>query len=112
MCPTLPLACEVEIVPLPAQVSLGSLIVFASGDTLIAHRLVRRSGGFWIAQGDSRLGPDRPLDAEQVLGQVTAARLGSRNIWPSRAEPLLRLFWVLRYHTLRPIRAARRWLRR
>ena len=73
MRPTLPVECDIEIVPLPAQTPLGALIVFVIDDTLIAHRLVRRSGGRWIAQGDGRLGPDRPLEPSQILGLVSAA---------------------------------------
>ncbi len=104
MRPTLPSACEIDIVPLPDQTPLGSLIVFASGNTLIAHRLVRRAGKYWIVQGDGRLGPDRPLLPEQVLGLVTAAHLDGRCIWPSAAEKAARWYWVARHHLLRPLR--------
>lgn len=106
MRPTLPPACEIDIVPLPNQTPLGSLIVFASGNTLIAHRLVRQTKKRWIVQGDGRLGPDRPLLPEQVLGLVTAAYLDGRRIWPSPAEGVARWCWVARYHVLRPIRFA------
>ena len=70
MLPTLPADCEIELVPLSPPVKLGELIVFVAGDTLIAHRLVRRTGGYWIAQGDHRLVPDRPIRPDQVLGRV------------------------------------------
>lgn len=111
MRPTLPPACDIDIVPLPDPTPLGSLLVFASNDTLIAHRLVRRAAGHWIAQGDGRLGPDRPLAPEQILGRVAGAYLNGRRIWPNRAEGLLRWCWVARHHALRPIRFTWRRLR-
>lgn len=111
MRPTLPPACEVEIVPLPPQVALGSLLVFVSGDTLIVHRLVRRAAAGWIAHGDGRLGPDRPLLPGQALGVVAAAYRNGRRIWPGRVEPLLRWFWIARHHALRPARFAWRMAR-
>jgi len=112
MRPTLPLACEIEIVPPPTQTRLGSLLVFVSGDALIAHRLVRRAAAGWIAHGDGRLAPDRPLQPEQVLGVVAAAYQDDRRIWPGPAEGLGRWFWVARHHALRPARCAWRAWRR
>ncbi len=112
MRPTLPLECEIEVVPLPPRVRPGALIVFAAGDTLIAHRLVRRSAGRWIAQGDGRLGPDRPLAPEQVLGQVAAAYAGGKRCWPGPFAGPLAAFWVARHWALRPVRFAWRLTRR
>jgi phage repressor protein C with HTH and peptisase S24 domain len=112
MHPTLPTACDLEIVPLPAQTPLGALIVFVINDTLIAHRLVRRSGGRWIAQGDGRLDSDRPLEPSQILGMVAAAYQDGRRCWPTAASRALTLFWVARHWALRPALAARRALRR
>ena len=111
MRPTLPIACDIEIVPLPAQTPLGALIVFVIDDTLIAHRLVRRSGGRWIAQGDGRLGPDRPLAPSQILGMVVTAHQDGHLCWPTAASRVLTAFWVTRYWALRPARALRRALR-
>jgi hypothetical protein len=111
MRPTLPTECDIEIVPLPAQTPLGALIIFVIDDTLIAHRLVRRSGGRWIAQGDGRLGPDRPLEPSQILGLVSAAYQDGRRFWPTMASRLLTTFWVARHWALRPVRVVRRSLR-
>jgi hypothetical protein len=102
--PTLPAACEIEILPLPAQVHLGELIVFMAGDTLIAHRLVRCAGERWIAQGDGQLGPDRPLAPEQILGIVMAAYSDGQRCWPTRLSRPLAVFWVARHWVLRMIR--------
>jgi len=111
MRPTLPVDCEIAISPLPAKLPLGMLIVFVSGDVLIAHRLVRRSGGRWIAQGDGRLGPDRPLAPAQILGVVAAAYQDGQQCWPTATSRVLTVFWVARHWALRPARAVRRALR-
>lgn len=112
MRPTLPSVCEIEIVPLPARVPLGTLIVFMAGDTLIAHRLVRREGSAWIAHGDARLGPDAPVAPEQVLGVVTAAYAGGRRCWPPRYAGPPATFWVARHWALWTLRFLRRLVRR
>ena len=111
MRPTLPVECEIEVVPLSGRVPLGALIVFVADDKLVAHRLVRRSNGCWIAQGDGRLGADRPLLPEQMLGLVAAAYRDGRRCWPTTLSRLLTPFWVDRYWALRAARAVRRALR-
>lgn len=111
MRPTLPTACDIEIIPLPAQTPLGALIVFVIDDTLIAHRLVRRSGGRWIAQGDGRLGPDRPLEQNQILGLVAAAYTDGRQCWPTTSSRPLVAIWIARHWMLRVALAVRRALR-
>lgn len=108
MMPTLPLDCQIEIAPLPARVRLGEVLVFAAGDALIAHRLVRRSRGRWITQGDGRRAPDPPLRPEQALGVVRSACVDGRQVWPGRGEFLWRGAWVGRFYLLLPLRAARR----
>lgn len=111
--PTFPPDCEIDIVPLPpAGPDLGDVLVFASGDTLIAHRLVRQSHGHWITHGDGRLGPDPPLRDEQVLGKVAAAYHDGQRIWPGPQERAQAAWWVTRHHMLRPVRAGWRAARR
>ncbi|MCZ7574615.1 MAG: S24/S26 family peptidase [Ardenticatenaceae bacterium] len=105
MVPTLPPGCEIDIVPLPAVVRLGDVVVFAAGDTLVAHRLVHRSRGHWITQGDARRTPDRPLDPALVVGAVRAAYRRERRCWPRRLSRPWSLIWVVRYHVLRAVRA-------
>ncbi len=116
MRPTLPDACDIVIVPLPPRPRLGSLLVFAQRDALVAHRLVRRTRGRWIAQGDGRLVPDPALQPEQVLGLVSAAYAGDRRIWPGPLERAAAWFWVARHYALsaamRSGRMAARQLRR
>jgi hypothetical protein len=108
MTPTLPAECEIEVRPLQSPVPLGELIVFACDDTLIAHRLVRRVDDLWIAQGDNRLSPDRPLHLDQVLGRVAAAYQQDRRCWPRRFSAAWRVAWLGRYQVLRVVR--RLWL--
>lgn len=112
MLPTLPEACEIDVVSLRVEPRRGQLLVFAAGDALVAHRFVRRRAGFLIAQGDNRRGPDSPLRPGQVLGVVSAAYVDGRQVWPSRGERLAAWFWLARYHALRAARWAGRQLRR
>lgn len=111
MRPTLPAACDIEIVPLPADIPLGTLIVFVSNDMLIAHRLVRRTGAYWIAHGDGRLGPDRPLTQDQVLGRVSAAYVAGQKCWPPSFPRPMAALWIARHWVLRPAQAVWRFLR-
>jgi hypothetical protein len=114
MQPTLPPGCEIVIVPpgpwsdRGAAAPLGSLLVFASGSALVAHRLVMRRGRYLITQGDGRREPDRWLLPQQVLGRVVAAYDGERKLWPRPTEGAARLWWVGRALALA---ASRRWRR-
>jgi len=112
MLPTLPASCEIEIVPLLTDVRPGELIVFANGDALVAHRLVRCSGGHWITQGDGRLGPDSPMDPALALGRVSQAYNGGKRCWPGRFSRMAASFWVARFYLLGPARLAWHALRR
>lgn len=102
--PTLPDGCQIEIVPVQETVSLGSVVVFAGGSALVAHRLVHRSGRYLVTQGDGRREPDRWLRPAQLVGRVDKARVGGRVMWPGRGEALLRWFWVSRAHVLAGLR--------
>ncbi len=104
MRPTLPAQCEIDITPLAGRPRLGELIVFVVDDALVAHRLVRRTGDILIAQGDNRLGPDRPLIPGQVLGRVTSAYVNGLRVWPKAAERWVAWAWIVRHHVLRGAR--------
>jgi hypothetical protein len=105
MRPTLPAECEIEVVPLPADAPLGALIVFAGQGALVAHRLVRRSGRWWLTQGDNRRSPDCVLEQPQVLGLVQAAYTpDGRRCWPTPLAGALAWFWIARYHMYRGVR--------
>jgi hypothetical protein len=96
MLPTLPAACEIEVEPLAGEPALGALLVFALGDALVAHRLVRRKGGRLVCQGDNRRAPDSPLRPEQVLGRVVAAWADGARLWPGPADRARSAWWVAR----------------
>lgn len=112
MLPTLPTQCEIEVIPLSEPPALGDLIVFVAGDALVAHRLVRRSGGRLIAQGDHRLGPDSPLTHDQILGRVAGAYVDAQRVWPTPTALRIAWFWQVRYQGLRGARLLARLLRR
>jgi hypothetical protein len=108
MLPTLPPGCEIEIVPPPATLPLGALLVFAGRDSLVVHRLVHRSSPYFVAQGDNRREPDPWLRPDQVLGVVLSAYRGEHRLWPSRWEPVLRWRWIGRAGGLWLLRRLRR----
>ncbi len=108
MLPTLPSDCEIEITPPPAVIPLGALVVFASGASLVAHRLIHRAPPFLVTQGDHRREPDPWLRPEQVLGVVDAAYQDERRIWPRRGETLRRWWWISRARLLWLVRRLHR----
>ena len=112
MWPTLPPDCEIEIAPLPRRAALGALIVYADGDALVAHRLVRRDHDRWITHGDGRLAPDAAWNPAQALGIVAAAYVNQRRCWPRPFDRFVIPFWLARHHALRVLRGAWRLARR
>lgn len=108
--PTLPDGCQIEIVPLRSAPPLGSVVVFAGGSTLVAHRLVHRSGRYLVTQGDGRREPDRWLLPAQLVGLVNKASAGGHLVWPGRGEALLRWRWIGRAYALAGLRRLRRLL--
>lgn len=110
MMPTLPPDCEVEIVPPGERIPLGALIVFASGSSLVIHRLVHRTHRYWVAQGDGRWQPDPHLNPSQVLGVVVAAYHDGIPCWPGRFSGAATYFWIARAYLLWLWRRVRRTL--
>ncbi len=102
--PTLPPDCQIEIVPLPADVPLGALLVFLHRRELVVHRLVHRTNDYWVTQGDNRRETDLRLPPAKILGIVVAAYQNENRVWPGRFEWLATRGWLLRARLL--------WLRR
>ncbi len=98
--PTLPDGCQIEIVPLWGAVPIGSVVVFAGGSALVAHRLVHRRGRYLVTQGDGRREPDRWLLPAQLVGRVDKGWVGGRVIWPRRGEALMCWRWIGRAYVL------------
>ena len=111
MTPTLPPACEIEIVPLTDAPAPGALLVFALGGGLVAHRLARRAGDRFICQGGNRRAPDPPLARGQVLGEVVGAWVDGRRVWPGRGERVTALWWLARHRAYAAARRARQFAR-
>lgn len=110
MTPTLPPDCEVDIVPTGDRIPLGALIVFASGSSLVVHRLVHRTDRYLVAQGDGRWQPDPRLAPGQILGVVAAAYQDGARCWPRRFSAATAWFWIVRAYLLWLLRRARRLL--
>ena len=106
--PTLPHGCQIDILPLRGGPSMGSVVVFASGSSLVAHRLVHRSGAYLVTQGDGRRQPDRRLLPAQLVGSVDKAWIEGRMVWSGRSEALTRWRWVGRAYALAGLRRMRR----
>lgn len=107
--PTLPSGCEIEIVPVQGELTVGDIVVFVARDVLVVHRLVHRRRGRWVAQGDGRLTPDAPLNPQDILGRVVQATYQGRQCWPYRYYRLVAFFWLFRYHLFRVRRLAHRY---
>lgn len=108
MAPTLRPGSEIEIAPVHVPPSLGDVVVFVADGALIVHRLVHRSRGLLVTQGDGRDRPDRPVQPSDVLGRVIEARHGGERYWPTSFSRAIAMWWVLRYHGYHLLRWGRR----
>ncbi|MCB9127970.1 MAG: S24/S26 family peptidase [Ardenticatenales bacterium] len=111
MVPTLPAGAEIDVVPLQGAPPWGALLLFAKGRGAVVHRYVGRRGDSYFTQADGHMRPDGPLEAGQIIGLVRAAWWNGEAIWPTRAEPMWRAKWLLRYQWLRARRRLARWRR-
>jgi len=71
-----------EIAPVPAaDIRVGDIAVFKSGEHLIAHRIVgcNLGKGYFIEKGDGKYRPFR-IYAGLVVGKVVALERGKRKI--------------------------------
>jgi hypothetical protein len=112
MTPPLPAGCTIEVRPFEAPPRSGDIVVFPLCGQLLAHRLVRRQGEYWIAQGDARRLPDPSIPEPFLIGRVVEARLGQRSVWAHRHSFFTRQRWALRHHLLRLTRLPHRLGRR
>ena len=106
--PTLPVGCAIVIARLPERVALGQIVAFVDGDALVAHRLVRRSGEHWIAQGDNRPWPDPPRHRAQALGVVVRAEAAGGRCWPTPFSGIAAGWWLMRHQLWRARQPLRR----
>lgn len=64
-----------DVVVLKSQdsYSVGDVVTFASGSSLVTHRIVGESGGLFVTQGDANNAPDlEQISYEAVVGKVIA----------------------------------------
>ena len=62
------------------EVSLGDIVLYSDGGTLVCHRVFRKRGASFETKGDAQLRPDALIKPEQLIGRVTAVQKGSRTI--------------------------------
>lgn len=56
---------------------VGDIIAFMTGERIVVHRLVHRSGRQLLTRGDAMLLPDPPIDDGAVLGAVNEIDSGT-----------------------------------
>ncbi|MCX8184845.1 MAG: signal peptidase I [Sulfolobales archaeon] len=56
------------------EISIGDVIVYQRGRTLIIHRVIRIEGNTLIAKGDNNWLPDPPVSPQMIIGKVLEVR--------------------------------------
>ena len=74
---------------------VGDIILFRKDGRLRAHRIVRRSKGFFLTRGDSGVDPDGIVSREQIIGKVLAkeCRRTGRLVPLSGTVARITFFW-------------------
>lgn len=89
-----------------ADVSIGDVIVYNTGERMVAHRLVskrkKNNQTLLICQGDTFIRPDPSIRPEQVLGKVVAVSRNSRTIRLDTVKSRLISFLLVKTSLLRP----------
>ena len=86
----------------PQQVKLGDIILYRSGESVVAHRVMRIERGKgetlrFILREDTLGTLDEPVEAGQILGKVVAVERAGRSIDPYSTRAKVRLL----VHTIR-----------
>ena len=84
----------VTVTPLDsAPARVGDVVAYRRkrSDRLIVHRLVRRSNGAWIPQGDRLPAPDGPVADTEILGVVSRVERKGRPTYVPRGHLALLL---------------------
>jgi hypothetical protein len=110
MLPLLREPMVLEVAPLTRRSKVGDVIVFARGEILVVHRVVRYSGAGYITSGDARPLVTEDVVPTDVLGRVEAvwedSSASARRV-DTRARRL-RGMWLARAHPMRALAAATR----
>lgn len=72
----------------PAEIEAGAIILYARGQRLFAHRVLKKeaceAGYVLVARGDRLFRPDPPVRPEELLGEVIRVERGGRAFAPAR----------------------------
>lgn len=68
--------------------SVGQVVAFMGGDTVIVHRVVHYGRDHALTRGDARLAPDTPVRRDQILGPVSA--VAREGVWRDVPPPAAR----------------------
>jgi len=58
----------------PAGARPGTMVAYRRGDTLVVHRLLRRTPAGFVTKGDALTDIDPPVAAGEIVGRVAAIR--------------------------------------
>jgi signal peptidase len=80
----------------PQDVKVGDIILYRSGESVVAHRVMRIERGKgdtlrFILREDTWGTLDEPVEAEQILGKVVSVERAGRNIDPYSIRAKVRL---------------------
>jgi signal peptidase len=80
----------------PHDVKVGDIILYRSGESVVAHRVIRiekgeGSASHFILREDTWGTLDEPVEAEQILGKVVSVERGGRSIDPYSTRAKVRL---------------------
>jgi len=69
----------------PLDVKVGDIILYRSGESVVAHRVMRIEGGKgetlrFILREDTLGTLDQPVEVKQILGKVVSVERAGRNI--------------------------------
>ena len=81
----------------PRHVKVGDIILYRSGESVVAHRVIRIESGRnnalrFILREDTWGTLDEPVEAEQILGKVVSVERAGRNIDLYSRRVKMRLF--------------------
>ncbi len=104
MTPTLVEGMELELLPVTRGLRRGDVVVFPNGETLVAHRVVGRTGSHVQTAGDAQPHIVENVSPDSIVGRVSQHTAASaRGAVLSHARPL-RALWSasrLRIHAIR-----------
>ena len=80
----------------PEDLIPGQIVLCYRNDSLVAHRLISRTGNHLITRGDALPCCDAPFRDDEILGQVVSILRNGRRIDPSPAWWHAAGCWLLR----------------